>query len=183
MAVNAPNQVRQDRERVCPGPVDQRQALVLRNLRADAGVQAHGADAQAVPVPDLDQIQRRFAGVQQVFQLPEGIRIGEILDEIVSGAAGIVGQRHVRRAGRAADGFVEGPVAAAGIDAGLLPALGGLAGECGDVSGLFGDPDPVIQTPGGAKRIDLRGESRRAVAFPGGRVDQKQMRHALRSPL
>ena len=79
--------------------------------------------------------------------------------------------------------FLNGAVSAAGIDAGLLSAPGGLLRKGGAVAGLPRNADLIIQSSTAAERIDRKGKLRSAVRFARSRVHHKQMPHARPPPL
>ena len=147
---------------------------------ADAGVDPDRADVGAVASVAGNEVDLPDLSVEQRVQIPEkrGVR-PEHPAEVVPRTGGKGADRDVRQQGGAADTFIEGSVAAAGIDTERFPGGGLPADFLGGVAGGFGD----VELPG--IRAMVKGSLHAPKEVPGGvpasgdGVDNEQMFQGL----
>ena len=149
-------------------------------IGTDARVDADRADVCAVAAAAVDQIYGVEGPVDQsVKVLEERAFLAEHAAEVVAGAGGEGGDRHILQQRRAVDALVEGAVSAAGVDAQFLPSGGLTADLLRRVHRGFGHVDlclaAVPKRPG-----DLRTNAFGLVAASGDGIDDKQMLHFRR---
>ena len=158
---------------VGPEAMEQREPLVAGYVRADPGVQTHGADVQGDVAVTVDQVEHRFLRVQKTFQIEEGIGLAEELGEIVAASAGEHGDGGVVTACRTLHHFVERAVTAAGVEPQFLSGLRRFPGDPGALTGGGGDPDLVIKTLLPAQPVDHFAVFRGPVPTAGGGIDDE----------
>ena len=118
-----------------------------------------------------------FLAVQELFQIPESLRLGEHPDKVVAAAASIGGDCHVGKASHAADDFVQGAVSSAGVNPHRLAGAGCLGGKLPALTGSLGYPDFVLQSSGFANSVDFFFILLLPVPASGGRVDDEKVGH------
>ena len=88
--------------------VQQRQPFIAGNVRADPGIQTHGADVQGEVIVALDQIESDLVRIHQPIQVEEGLGFVKHLGKVVAAAAGEHGNGGVIVACHTADHLVQG---------------------------------------------------------------------------
>ena len=172
---DAADHIHHRRGRIGPEALQQRQPLVVGNIRADAGIQTNGADVQGQRIVAANHVERGFFRIQQPGQMTKGPGLGEKPDEIVPAAAGPDGHGCIAVPCRTGGNFVQGSVAAAGVDSVFLPGAGGCIGKPPAISGPLGNLHPVVKIA--TQLHDLPGAFQSPVPASRRRVDDEQMLH------
>ena len=134
-----------------------------------------------VVVVAADHVEGDFFGVQQPFQIGESGRFAEEPDKVVSAAAGIGGDGQIGKSRSPRRDFVQGAVAAAGVDAVFLPGLSRFPGDAAAFSRSLGYLNAVVKPPGIAAFHNGGGVLLRVIPAARSRVDDEQVFHFLSS--
>ena len=178
---NAPHHVHHRGRGIGAEALQQGKPLVPGDVGADAGIQTHGADVQGVVVVAADHVEGDFFGVQQPFQIGESGRFAEEPDKVVSAAAGIGGDGQIGKSRSPRRDFVQGAVAAAGVDAVFFPGLSRFPGDAAAFSRSLGYLNAVVKPPGIAAFHNGGGVLLRVIPAARSRVDDEQVFHFLSS--
>ena len=174
---NPPDHVDHRRSAVGPEPLQQREPLVAGHIRADTGIQAHGADVQAQVIVAADQVQLHFFQIQEPPQIPEGLWLGEEPDKVIAAAPCQNGDSGICIACRPGSHLVQGAVSPAGVDAVVLPALRRLPGQPEAIPRPLRDLHPIVKAL--AAFQDLAGHGLGPVIASRRRIDEEEMFHFL----
>ena len=158
---------------VGPEAVEQGQALIIGHIRADSGIQAHGADVQGEVIVAFNEVKGGLVRIHQPVQVEKCLGIVKELDEIVAAAAGEHRHRRIGKSRHAADHLVQRSVAAAGIDAKFLSGFAGLPGDPGALTGSGGDTNFIVQLSCPADLVDNLAVFLGTVTAAGSRVDDE----------
>ena len=142
------------------------------------GVNAVAGDGEAVPPVAVDEVQREYRAVPQVFRVPELLQVRpEVFQEVVAGPGGNTGHGGVGKARQAVGHLGDGAVPAAGVDsqcrAALRQAAGHLRGAAGPVRQHAGAVQPVKGAQAVRHLVDTGG----LVPFPRAGVDNEDVTH------
>ena len=181
MLRNAPHHIHHGGGGIGAEALEQGKPLVPGDVGADAGIQTHGADVQGVVVVAADHVEGDFPGVQQPLQIGKGGGFTEEPDEIVPAAPGIGGDGQIGKSRRAGCDLVQRAVAAAGVDAVLLPGFSRFPGDAAAFSRSLGYLDAVVKPPGIAAFHNGGGVLLRVIPAACRRVDDEQVFHFLSS--
>ena len=124
--------------------MQQGQALIIGHICADTGIQTHGADIQRNIAVAIDQVEGIFLGIQQPLQIKKCLGIVKQLHKVIAAAAGKHGDGHIVKARCALHHFVQGAIAATGINAVLLAAFSSGTGDFPASAGGIGNPDLIV---------------------------------------
>ena len=157
---------------------------VFMHVVGHPGVQAGADDGGGHPAVAFNQIQVVAGRVPQLLQIQEaGAVLAEVFHKVVAGAHGHHGDFHMLRAPGAVDDFVEGAVAAAGVNAHGFAAVRGPAGGVLRIAPAGGQHDLALDLVPAAQGLDLLHQAGGGVFLAGPRVDDKQVFHGNASPL
>ena len=151
----------------------------MRHVRADAGIQSHGADVHRQVIVAGNQVEAHFFRLQQPGKVGKGGGFTENLHKIVAAAPTPGRHRRVGEACRPGDHLAQRSVAAAGINAQVFPGLGCLPGKAAALAGSLRHGDFIVETV--TQPPDFRGILRRSVPASRRRVDDEQVFHGLPS--
>ena len=173
MLRNAFGNIHHRRSRIRLKPMEERQPLIPPHIRADPGIQTHGTDIQGDPVIDPNQIEGGFLTVQEPFQIKKCFGIVKDFHKVIAATAGKHGDGYIVKPRCAVYHFVQGAVAAAGIDPVFTAGFRRSPGQTAAVAGCPGDLDFVGQAPLLAGSSDFLPVAFYPVFAAGCRVDDE----------
>lgn len=157
--------------------VEEGKPFILGHIRADPGVQTHGADVQAQIAVAADHVKPGFLRVHQPLQIEEGFRLAEYFHKVIAAAAAVYGDSGVVESGCAGGHLVEGAVTAAGVDAHFFAGFGGFPGDPAALPRGLGYLNAVVKAL--TDPINFRGVFSGVIPAAGSGIDDEQMLHGF----
>ncbi len=169
---------------IAGGTADQGNFAVFMDIGGNAGVYTNRADINAVSSVAVDKVDGADFAVDESLKLEEKLSlVTEGFDKVIAGTGGEVGDCHMVPARSAADAFVEGTVASAGINPKAIAEIGLVLYLFYGVHGCLGGVYFKVALLAGEKLGDFRGDKIGAVLAAGGGIYYKQVLHKFTSQI